>query len=368
MSEQKDLSNGFSDQQNRVDTEFIKCPGCGANMEFNPQTQALYCPHCGSETKFDTQKIASEKELLGGFSEDQTWKEGETSVFRCDNCGAEVVLNIDETASECPFCGTPHVTKSEGLSGLKPNAVIPFSLDGEKALELTKAWAKKKFFAPSKFKKNLKAENLKGIYTPCFTFDSYTTSRYVARLGKTYTRTVGYGKNRRVETYTVWRDVCGTHYDNFDDVLISAGSKFDQRKINKLSPFDTNFSKQYQEQYLLGFMAYRYDHELTDCWDNAKVLIDKAIERTILSKYSYDKVAFINVSTSHEHVTYKYVMLPVYVGNFRYAKKIYNFFVNGSSGKVMGDTPKSFWKILATVLGGLIVGALVFALIYFFGS
>ena len=30
-------------------------------------------------------------------------------------------------------------------------------------------------------------------------------------------------------------------------------------------------------------------------------------------------------------------------------KKLYNFYVNGSTGKVKGKTPKSVWKILFTV-------------------
>ena len=63
----------------------------------------------------------------------------------------------------------------------------------------------------------------------------------------------------------------------------------------------------------------------------------------------------MNVSTIHEGVTYKYVMLPIYVGNFNYRKKLYNFYVNGETGKVVGKTPKSPLRILFAVLCGLAV-------------
>ena len=96
-------------------------------------------------------------------------------------------------------------------------------------------------------------------------------------------------------------------------------------------------------------MAYHYDTSIEDCWGSAKGVMDGRIRRGILSRYVYDKVAYLNVSTSHQDVTYKYVMLPVYVGNFNYKKKLYNFYVNGSTGKVKGKTPKSLWKILLTV-------------------
>lgn len=358
MSEIKEEVNGFEGEESQIDTEYVKCSGCGANMVFEPNDQALYCPHCGNVKSFNSNLQATERDILQGFSDDDKWSSDETVVFKCDNCGAQVVLTKSETANACPFCGTSHVTKTEELAGVKPNAVLPFTFDSSKALELSKTWAKKRFFAPNKFKKHLKADNVKGVYTPCFTFDSCTTSTYVGRIGKTYTRTVGSGKNRRVETYTVWRNIAGTHVDSFDDVLVSAGSKFDGTKLNKLSPFYTNESRKYDEKFLLGFMAYHYDYELDDCWGLAKSKMDRVIENTILSKYSYDKVAYLNVSTSHERVTYKYVMLPVYVGNFIYAKKPYNFFVNGSTGKVWGKTPKSFWKIAcAVVLGAaLLVG------------
>jgi hypothetical protein len=70
----------------------------------------------------------------------------------------------------------------------------------------------------------------------------------------------------------------------------------------------------------------------------------------ILDQYAHDRVAYLNVSTTHENLTYKYVMLPVYVGNFNYKQKLFNFFVNGSTGRVNGKTPKSALKIALTVL------------------
>jgi hypothetical protein len=48
-------------------------------------------------------------------------------------------------------------------------------------------------------------------------------------------------------------------------------------------------------------------------------------------------------------------MLPVYIGNFKYKSKLYNFYVNGSTGKVHGKTPKSFWKIFSVVLVSIAV-------------
>ena len=351
--------------QQKVATEKVKCPGCGANMVFDPEKQLLYCPHCGSTRELGEIGTAKELDINEGFSADSEWKAEETIVFRCDNCGAKVILARGETAKLCPFCGTAHVEKTEELAGIKPNAVLPFSFGAEAALEYSKKWAKRRFFAPIKFKRHLQADNVNGVYVPCFTFDSQTYSSYQGRIGTTHTRTVGSGKNARTETYTVWRNIAGNYSESFDDVAISAGEKCGQKQLDKISPFDTNNSKEYEEKYLLGFMAYHYDYELSECWGFAKKKMDALIRSGILRQYSYDKVDYLNVSTTHENVTYKYVMIPVYVGNYSFKEKLYNFFVNGTTGKVFGKYPKSPLKIALLVLLGLAAAGL---LLYFYLS
>ena len=59
------------------------------------------------------------------------------------------------------------------------------------------------------------------------------------------------------------------------------------------------------------------------------------------------------------NTTYKYLLLPVYIGHSEYKKKLYRFYMNGQSGKVWGKTPKSPVRILTAVLLGLAVAAAV---------
>lgn len=356
-----------SGTENSVETEYAKCTSCGANMEFDPESKALLCPHCGNRIFFES-KTADEIDLLSGFSQDNAWDKQFNAFFKCDNCGANVVLGKNETASCCPFCGTPQVKKQEELCGIKPSAVLPFEIAEEKAVLAAKKWFKSRFYATKDFKKNLNGEHLKGVYVPCFTFDSYTTSSYVGRIGITRTRTVGSGKNARTETYTVWRNIAGTYYFNFDDVLISAGNQLDHKIIDKISPFNTNEGKEYDNKYLLGYMAYHYDKEISECWEDAKNIMDSKLKSAILGQYPHDKMAYFNVSTSHERVTYKYVMLPVYVGCIKHSKKNYNFYINGSTSKTWGEYPKSFWKIFFTVMFGILVFLGTIILLSEFGS
>ena len=342
-----------------TEAETVKCSSCGANMVFDPEGNVLLCNHCGNTETIKQRGNAVELDLHKGLTTEKQWDDDGVAVFKCDNCGAEIVLTKGQTATKCPFCATAHVAKVQTLAGIKPNGVVPFCLSLQKAVELSKAWAKRRLYAPRKFKKNLSTENVSGVYVPCFTFDSYTTSSYNGKIGITRTRREGSGKNARTITYTEWRFISGTSYLNFDDILVSAGGKVDQHKLNKISPFNTNVAKEYDEEYMLGFSAYHYDKDIEDCWREAKTTMDGAIRRNILSGYVYDKVAYLNVSTVHQNASFKYEMIPVYVGNFSYSKKLYNFYVNGETGKVWGKTPKSWLKILITVL--ISVGMVVLA-------
>jgi hypothetical protein len=66
-------------------------------------------------------------------------------------------------------------------------------------------------------------------------------------------------------------------------------------------------------------------------------------------------------------MTFKYVLLPLWTGTYKYHGKSYQVFINGQTGKVSGDKPRdllktillttSFILSLLVVLAFLAVGA-----------
>jgi hypothetical protein len=56
-------------------------------------------------------------------------------------------------------------------------------------------------------------------------------------------------------------------------------------------------------------------------------------------------------------VTFKHVLLPVWLAAYKYRGKSYRFVVNGRTGAVQGERPWSAWKIAFAVILGLIVAA-----------
>ena len=148
----------------------------------------------------------------------------------------------------------------------------------------------------------------------------------------------------------------------FDDVSISAGG-ISQKELDKLQPFKKETLCVYENKFLSGFTARHYSRDIKECWSDAKEVIDKQLRQDILHYYNCDVIDYLNISTVHNSVKYKYVLLPVYRLNYRYNQKDFPVLVNGNNGKVTGKSPISPLRVLiAVVLGiGLAIG-LFFAL------
>jgi DNA-directed RNA polymerase subunit RPC12/RpoP len=334
---------------NTTKVEYVKCPNCGNNLKFNPEKQNLYCEYCDSVIEFEKNSNYQELNLNSAIGDHQTW-DTTAKMYYCENCNAKVVLAKSETAGLCPFCGTAHVVSLDELPGVKPNVVVPFSVSLDGATDSLKKWAKKKPFAPTKFKKKFSPTEIKGVYMPCYTFDSNTYSTYDGRIGYRRTRTVGSGKNRRTETYIEWRHISGVFEHFFDDITISASQGFTQKDLKSTGGYSADKNMVYDDEYLLGYVAYAGDKPLEPCWDEAKGVIDSQLRGLILSQYNHDVVSYLNVSTTHQNVTYKYVMVPIYVGNYKYRKKVYRFMINGTTAKTTGKAPVSPLRVIGTVL------------------
>ncbi len=336
------------------DTEVSKCSSCGANMIYSPADQCLLCEFCGNKEELVSQ--SSQEKSLNDLltAHDKEWSDS-TVVICCSNCGAKEIVNKTDISKHCSFCGTTNVIETENLSGLKPNAVVPFELDKEKAKISVVTWAKKKIFSPSAFKKSVQPENIAGTYSPAFTFDTQTVTSYKGVLGRRETYRAKVNGKVVTKTRIVYFRIHGTHRSNFDDVLIQAGNTISQKNIEKMQPFDTNNSKKYDDEYLHGFTASQYSKDGQCCWSEAKSSIKSAIRKRILSQYQHCTVKEFHSHTTYNNVTFKYILLPIYVGHFEWKAKLFNFFVNGRNGKVAGKVPVSPVRVGIAVACGLLL-------------
>ena len=348
------------------------CDNCGADFRFAAGENALICDHCGNTQQIvEPSGATAIKELDFRTALEARLPDSEieeTRVITCSNCGAQTEFDADTHAKECPFCATPVVTDTGTHRHIKPKAVLPFQLDERAAKAAMNDWLGGLWFAPNGLKDYArKGRKMQGIYVPYWTYDAQTTSRYSGQRGDDYyvTKKVRIdGKMRtRQERRTRWSNRSGRVSRFFDDVLILASKSLPKRFTAALHPWDLSYLEPYLPEFLAGFRAEGYTVELKDGFAEARHHMDRVIERDVRFDIGGDRQRIQNIDTKLSDVTFKHILLPVWLAAYKYRGETYRFVVNGQTGRVQGERPYSAWKItFAVILGAIVAGAIGYAI------
>lgn len=348
-------------QEADVDTQTNRCQGCGGDMKYDIESTDLKCERCGATFDFDESGIVKRRAMTQEIMRvHKQWHGG--AVFRCDSCGAKGVVDEKAISKHCSFCGSAHVVSTKELPGIKPDSVIPFQITKESARQRFLKWLRSRFFAPRKVKRMQTDEQFNAVYSSSWAFSAHTRTQYHGVLGRreTRTRTDSHG---RQQTYTTTRyfRVGGDIYQSYRDFFVQSGDRITSSIFNQLQPFNLSVIKVYREEYLSGIVAEHYSREIDVCFNDFADFIKRDLRSKIMRRHNADVVQTLTLNTDYSDKAFNYVLLPIYIANYTYKNRLYNFYVNGSNGKVVGKYPKSGWKIFFTVFGFL---AITFAALY----
>ncbi len=344
-----------------------KCPNCGATVFFDPALGKMHCDYCGYSCELPKPEEGNEICEMDFESalhtESFDWGEKKKEV-QCKQCGAVTVYDALETAAVCPFCGSTSVMPAATENTIAPGAVCPFSITKDQAGERFTKWLKGKLFAPRKAKQNARPDAFQGVYLPYWTYDAQTTSNFTARAG--YDRTVKDRDGNR-KTVTDWRHVSGIYQEFFDDVTVMASKRQADSGVRACEPFDFSKLVPYSPQVVAGFVAERYSIGLKDGWASAQKTIQSRLSSSISSyvrrHWNADRSDSVRFSTLYSNITYKYLLVPTWISSFKYKDKVYQFAVNGQTGKVGGKAPVSAWRVILFILAIIgVIAALAYLL------
>ncbi len=365
------MADATPDQPTTGDHRF-PCPQCGADLRFSPGDGKLVCDHCGF-----TETLKSDPAARGSIDE-TAFRDGieaslpdsatETARYsQCPNCGAEFEFDPAVHAAECPFCATPVVTDTGTSRHIKPKAVAPFAISERDARAAMTRWLGSLWFAPSGLLDYArKGRAMQGIYVPYWTYDADTKSTYTGRRGTEYYDTervtVRDAQGRtRTETRQVvrvrWTPVSGRVARFFDDVLVLASRSLPKSHTDALAPWDLTQLKPYSPAFLAGFRAEGYTVPLQDGMAEARAWMDQMIERDVRFDIGGDRQDIDHISTTLSGVTFKHILLPVWLAAYRFRGRSYRFVVNGQTGKVQGERPWSVVKLALAIAMALILAA-----------
>ena len=346
------------------------CPSCGARLDFDPAARGLKCPYCSYQQKIekgDKGEIA-ERDFHDYLDREEGLGKaipGRSSEVRCTGCGAAVLLEDKVETDKCPFCATHLENKPEAVHAMiAPESVLPFKLELRQAREEFTAWLGSLWFAPTELKKVAALGQLAGIYLPYWTFDAMTYTDYTGERGidtthtETYSDTDAQGRSvtrTRSVTHTNWYPASGEVRHFFDDVLICASTSLPDDLVGDLGDWDLKRLEPFRGDYLSGFKTERYAVGLKAGYKRSKSIMKGIIDRLVRRDIGGDHQRVHTQDTIFSAVTFKPMLLPIWVAVYRYHEKTFQILINGRSGKVTGYRPWSRWKI-ARLVGLVVLG------------
>ena len=326
------------------DLKNFECPNCGGRLEFDSASQKLKCPYC--EGTYDPDTFGEEKEYT---IENAKWDESdELSVYTCKSCGGAIMTDVNTVATSCPYCGDPVVLQGNVRGDYKPSRIIPFALDKNAAKKEYKRHLKGKFFLPRAFTDEAVIDEIKGVYVPFWLFDGTAN----AQIWYDATKVRHWSDADYNYTETSYFKLFRSGRVSYEEVPVEASSQIDDRMTESVEPFDSREFREFNANYLAGYLADRYDLGAHDCKGKADERIINSTEALFASTTS----GYSSVIPTHSRIMLsegrqEYVMMPMWLLNVKYDNKDYKFAMNGQTGKFVGDLPLDKGKMWGFGIG-----------------
>jgi len=346
------------------------CPACGAQAEWNPGKQKLVCPFCGTESPYAIAPTGEIQELdlvraLREMPDDLRGWQTERRTVQCRSCKAVSVFDAARVGQRCEFCGSPEIVDYEEIKApIRPQSLLPFKVAESTVREQIRRWYKSKWLAPGSLKSRALVDTVRGIYIPYWTFDAQVVCPWEADAGhyyyttETYRDSKGNTQTRQVR-HVRWEPASGLVNHFFDDEPIPGTHGVSHALLKGVEPFMTNELVPYDTSYLSGFVVEHYQVVLLDAAKASEDSMREKLEELCAGQVPGDTYRNLVIHPTFSAQTFKHILVPLWLLTYTYGAKVFHVLVNGASGRMAGEYPKSFWKVAFLVLGIIILVIIV---------
>ncbi len=269
-------------------------------------------------------------------------------------------------ADRCAFCESPLVDAEAVEAHI--DRVAPFDLDRTMASKRLRQFLAGQWLAPEKVRHEVSPEKLNGVLVPFYAWDGVARSRWSARVGihwyetKTYTVMVN-GKpqvrTRRVQ-HTEWFPLSGGHAADYAGQLVSASKGLPEVEANALEPFDLGRAVPFAPQLVAGWLAERPTVDNEEARRVATQEIARLENSAIGSFLVGDARSDVENQTQLTVSRVEEILLPVWIATYRHGGDVFRLLVNGQTGEVVGNAPRSGAKVgcIVVVVLAMVLGVL----------
>lgn len=276
----------------------------------------------------------------------------------CPVCGGEEVFVGTLTSTSCPFCAA-ELQRSDvhdAPTGLRVDGIIPFALSEAEAKGAIERWVGRRHLAPDSFSANAIIESMQSVYLGAYLFDVTTMTRYTGRRGDVHVAANG-------ERSIKWSAANGTRRDTFSNAVVIANERVPPHHGARLAPWPFAEVRDFDRAYLAGHLSHTVDRSPEACLDDAIDVLDDQLEHSIEMVIGGDEQRVVQRSTIVEAASERHLLVPVWISTVAHRGDRHLVLVNGATGAVSGDAPRSMLKIgLYATLAVLVVACIVAAI------
>jgi hypothetical protein len=200
---------------------------------------------------------------------------------------------------------------------------------------------------------------LRPAYYSCWLFDGTVELRWTCEVEE------GDGRTKR------WITSSGVETRFIKDVLVPGVKAISYAELKSAGPFDLQDLRDFSPDCLAGWPAILYDIPLSDASLDAREEVVRKLRPQVyhLVEMGREKRNFNVGSGNWSGITFKHILLPLWVGAYTFQGKPYRLLVNGQTGKVVGEKPRDSFKLVMSFLTLLMVAFLLLMLLWtFFGD
>jgi hypothetical protein len=271
----------------------------------------------------------------------------QVQILRCNDCGAAMKYSAEQAGIKCGFCGSKLALETPTDPIEQAEFAVPFAVTPQQAHGVLHQWlGKQGFFTPSDLQSKAQLESLRPLWWASWLVDARTLVSWTADSN------AGSGRS-------AWAPHSGQHRLDFERLVVSASRGLTFDETAKLATCTNLASAQSSWQEGGGPMIEQFDAQRSA----ARRIVVRAIEATAANRLRQGIIPGstyrnVHVAVLLEGLVTRRFLLPAFVLAYRYDGKLFRAIVHGQdAGCVFGDVPKSFWKILLVVVGGLLLVA-----------
>lgn len=322
-----------------MSTETIyRCGVCRSYLD----PEDLFCANCGTESPQANTGAERLSQTTTRFS------------FECQGCGASMSYDATARALRCPFCGGTDMEQQKNARTIRPDAIIPFSIEQPQAESILRKWLGSGFWRPSDAAQASRIGKIAAVYVPYWVFRCQVSTKWTADSSPA---PLGSRGN--------WYPVSGSNHSRYHSVLVGGSSVLTPQETNAIAPFDASKADPPDKIDL--------DHAIHESFRVPRKMARplargyiEELERSACSRLVPNRSRNVNVNVRISDLYGRPMLLPVWILAYRYKKSIHRVLINGQTGKIAGSAPFSYGKltliiVLAIVLITVVLGIVIAA-------